>query len=101
MKDSKKILYIVVSIITLIITITGSTYAYFALSTSNNNAITGTTADVGLTLTVTKLKPNTNTTDYLVPQLESALGTAINNTNNCKDANTNTVCQVYKATLTN
>ena len=99
--NKKKIMYLTFGILTLIITITGSTYAYFALSTSNNNAITGTTADVGLTLTVTKLKPNTNTTDYLVPQLESALGTAINNTNNCKDANTNTVCQVYKATLTN
>ena len=99
--NKKKIMYLTLGILTLIITITGSTYAYFALSTSNNNSITGTTADVGLTLTVTKLKPNTNTTDYLVPQLESALGTAINNTNNCKDANTNTVCQVYKATLTN
>ncbi len=99
--NKKKIMYLTFGILTLIITITGSTYAYFALSTSNNNAITGTTADVGLTLTITKLKPNTNTTDYLVPQLESALGTAINNTNNCKDANTNTVCQVYKATLTN
>ena len=99
--NKKKIMYLTLTILTLIIVISGSTYAYFALSTSNNNSITGTTADVGLTLTVTKLKPNTNTTDYLVPQLESALGTAINNTNNCKDANTNTVCQVYKATLTN
>ncbi len=99
--NKKKIMYLTFGILTLIITITGSTYAYFALSTSNNNSITGTTADVGLTLNVVKLKPNTNTTDYLVPQLESALGTAINNTNNCKDANTNTVCQVYKATLTN
>ena len=99
--NSKRIIYISLVILTLIITITGATYAYFALSTSNNNSITGTTADVGLTLTVTKIKPNTNTTDYLVPQLESALGTAINNTNNCKDGNTNTVCQVYKATLTN
>ena len=62
--NKKKIMYLTFGILTLIITITGSTYAYFALSTNNNNVVTGTTADVGLTLTVTKLKPNTNTTDY-------------------------------------
>ncbi len=101
MRAKKKISYTIIGIIVLIITITGATYAYFALSASNSTTVTGTAANVGLVLNVEKIKPETNVVDNLIPQLESALGTAISSTYKCIDANNNAVCQVYKASLTN
>ena len=86
-------------IIIYFITVTGSTYAYFALSASSDNKISGTTATANLALTVSKVFPiNTNN---LVPQLESALGSAISSTYKCVDGNNNNVCQVYKITIKN
>ena len=86
-------------IIIYFITVTGSTYAYFALSANSDNKISGTTATANLALTVSKVFPiNTNN---LVPQLESALGSAISSTYKCVDGNSNNVCQVYKITIKN
>ena len=101
MKDKKKIRYAIIGIIVLLITITSSTYAYFAISASNSTAINGVAANVGLVLNVKKITPETSGVDTLIPQLESALGTAISNTYKCIDDNNNTVCQVYRARLTN
>ena len=86
-------------IIVYFITVTGSTYAYFALSVSSDNKISGTTATANLALTVSKVFPSN--TNNLVPQLESALGSAISSTYKCVDGNNNNVCQVYKITIKN
>ena len=86
-------------IIVYFITVTGSTYAYFALSASSDNKISGTTATANLALTVSKVFPSN--TNNLVPQLESALGSAISSTYKCVDGNSNNVCQVYKITIKN
>lgn len=86
-------------IIVYFITVTGSTYAYFALSASSDNKISGTTATANLALTVSKVFPSN--TNNLVPQLESALGSAISSTYKCVDGNNNNVCQVYKITIKN
>ena len=86
-------------IIIYFITVTGSTYAYFALSVSSDNKISGTTATANLALTVSKVFPSN--TNNLVPQLESALGSAISSTYKCVDGNNNNVCQVYKITIKN
>ena len=97
---NKKISYVVIAVLCLVITITGATYAFFALQISSNN-IVGTTANVGLILNVDKISPETQGMDDLIPQLESALGTAISSTHKCIDGNSNVVCQVYRATITN
>lgn len=94
-------------ILILFLSITGATYAYFAISATNNNTITGNAATVNLTLSVTKVFPTATSTNTgaMVPQLSvsgsssSPLSTALKN--GCVDANTNVVCQVYKISIQN
>ena len=104
-KDSKKIITVIVLIVTLMICETGATFAYFAVSAVNEGTMTGTAASVDLSLTVERVTPDTAkwnaSTKKMVPQTTSALGTAVNATNKCVDANSNVVCQVYKIDITN
>ena len=94
-------------IIILFFCITGATYAYFAISATDNTTITGAAATVNLTLDVTKIFPasNSSNTGVLVPQLStsasssSPLSTALKN--GCVDANRNVVCQVYQISIQN
>lgn len=99
--DSRKIFTTLVLVLTLMICTTSATYAYFALSATNNVA-TGTAATASLTLTVTEaaLKTTTNS-GVMVPQKEAYLGTAMNSTNKCIDGNANIICKVYTITVTN
>lgn len=99
--DTRKIFTMMIMIFTLMICTTGATYAYFAIS-ATNNVMTGTAATASLTLSVTQaaLKNSTNT-GVMVPQRESALGTAMNSTNKCVDGNNNIICKVYTITVTN
>ena len=103
--DSKKIFAMIVMIATLMVCTTSATYAYFALAPVSNNTITGTAASASLTLAVNRIAPSTSkwsaSTQKMVPQLDTVLGTAMNDTNSCVDGNTNVVCQVYEVTLTN
>ncbi len=78
--------------------ITGGTYAYYAL-TASNNSIAGTAGEADLSLEVVNQHPNNE--EYLVPQLEKGLATAISSNYNCVDDNNNTVCQVYSIKITN
>jgi len=80
-------------------TVTGGTYAYLAFTASDANTIVGTTATADLELVVERKLPSN--VGVMVPQLEEYLGSAISTTYSCIDGNGNTVCQVYKATLTN
>lgn len=100
-RNSKRIFITVTLILLLIISTTGATYAYFAISASNSTVVTGTTASVGLTLNVSEATLKTPNTGVMVPQLATAIGSAINNTNKCVDANGNIVCKVYEITITN
>lgn len=93
-------------LLTLFLSVTGATYAYFAFS-ATNNTITGRAATVNLTLDVTKIFPtdSSDNTGVLVPQLSvsgsatSPLATALKN--GCVDGNKNVVCQVYKINVQN
>lgn len=96
--DSKKIVTMLILVFTLMFCTTGATYAYLAFSATNNVA-TGTVAVSGLTLTVTEAALKSGNTSVMVPQLESALGTAMNGTNKCVDGNNNIVCKVYTITV--
>lgn len=92
---------LIVVIFTLIISITGATYAYFAIGATSNNVITGTAATADLGLVVTKNYPTVASTNtgVLVPQLNAYLGSAVNA--GCVDANSNIVCEVFTITVTN
>ena len=98
---NKKIGMLVVGIAVLLVSVTSATFAYFALSVNNATAVTGTTATASLSLSVEEQDLKTPNTGKMVPQLGAAIGTAINNTNKCVDANGNIVCKVYKITVTN
>ena len=90
--DSKKIFTMLIMVFTLMICTTSATYAYFALSVENN-AMGGTaaTANLGLSVVQADLK-NVDHTNVMVPQLETALGAAMNTTNKCVDGNNNVIC---------
>ena len=92
--DTKKISTLIVLILTLMFCTTSATYAYLAFSATSNN-MTGAIASSGLELTVTPADLQTTNTGFMVPQKESALGTAMNSTNKCVDGNKNIVCRVY------
>ena len=99
-KKKKKIISLVIITLILIVSIASATYAYFALSASDNETIGGTVGGVSLELTVSKELP-VSTPSTMIPQLESTLEDAVSNEYNCIDDNNNVVCQVYKATLKN
>ena len=94
-------------VLILFFCVTGATYAYFAISASNNGTITGTAATVNLTLTVDKIFPTASSenTGVMVPQLStsgsanSALANALKL--GCVDGNKNVICQVYKVIIQN
>lgn len=104
-KNFTKIQLTITLILILFFCVTGATYAYFAVS-ATNNIITGNAATVNLTLDVTKIFPAAgNNTGVMVPQLSvsgsdtSPLATALKN--GCVDGNSNIVCQVYRINIQN
>ena len=104
--NGKGIFYGVIGVATLIVAIIGATFAYFTASATNDTIIKGNAASVGLNLSVEKVS---NGDKGLVPQLETALSSAMKGVDkaanagndSCIDANGNTVCQVYKITVGN
>ena len=95
--ESVKNINLFLLIVVLILVISGSTFAYFAFSTTNN-VIGGNAGTVDLTLTVTKVLPTTNTTDDILIANFSELATNLNN--GCVDDG-DALCQVYKINLAN
>ena len=99
--EKKKKYAIVITFLVLMICITGGTYAYFAL-TASNNSVTGSVGGASLNLTVTKVYPTSeHNNKNMIPQLESTLDEAISLDHKCIDGNGNVICQVYSATVTN
>ena len=99
--EKKKKYAIVITFLVLMICITGGTYAYFAL-TASNNSVTGSVGGASLNLSVTKVYPtNEHNSKNMIPQLESTLDEAISLDHKCVDGNGNVICQVYSATVTN
>ena len=107
-KNKRKMLILVVMTLTLMVSITGATYAFFAISATNTTTITGTTAQVESDLIVTKILPTSNNagTGVMVPQYSVNLSTHANAlrsaiTGGCVDANSNVACQVYEIKFQN
>jgi len=102
-KDLKGITFLAVGILTIVVAIAGATFAWFAVTASNNNVIKGDSGYTAssLTLTVTETSAVASASKKLVPQLDAAVKTAANSTNKCIDANGNGVCQHYTITIKN
>ena len=96
--------YMIVAMLTLVVAIVGATFAYFSLSASNNDAIKGSAAKVGLSLEVTRLSDQAS--GDLIPLKKELLTNAVAGdtaTGNkmCMDKDGNTVCQIYELKVSN
>ena len=96
MKNNKKKLYLLVFIMAIVVALLTGTYAYFSVSvSSSNNAISGSIANVKISMNVKLLTKD----DKLIPLKESLLNEAAKA--QCQDSNGYTACQVYSITLNN
>jgi len=102
-KDTRALIFAFVAVLTIIVAITGATFAYFQATVSNNNAIKGNSGYVAnpLSLTVTEQSAVQSANKKLVPQLDAAVRNAANGTNKCIDGNGNAVCEHYSITIKN
>ncbi len=126
--DRKKITYVAIAILVLMITTTGATYAWLAIGATSANSMTGTVASAALNF---QLGSSNNTTsgvpsqvapvspyasDPMVPQrdyysstnvLQKAVtgvhptGVSGSTVYQCVDSNANVVCKVYTFTIRN
>lgn len=108
--NGRGIFYGVIAVATLIVAIIGATFAYFTATANNVGTVQGEAAVAGLDLSVELM--STEAVGPMVPQGEAGLQSAVvgidktpddgqNNPVACVDANNNTVCKVYKITVTN
>lgn len=95
--DTVKNINLFLTIIILILVVSGSTFAYFAFNASNN-IISGTAGNVDLTLTVTKVLPTTNDTDDILIANYEELPANLNAM--CTDGEY-ALCQLYRINLAN
>lgn len=106
MEENRKgtgVFYAVVGVATLVVAIIGATFAYFSASATNDTDLKGTTAS-GASLAIAITKVSDEATDKnMIPMLSTDLQKGVTGTasKSCIDANNNTVCQVYKVTVTN
>ena len=101
--DARVLMFSIIGILTLIVAISGATFAYFAATATNNNTIKGNSGYVAnpLTLVITESSAVASASLKLIPQVDSFIGNAANSTKKCIDTNGNAVCQHYKITVTN
>lgn len=106
MEENRKgtgVFYAVVGVATLVVAIIGATFAYFIASATNDTDLKGTTASgASLAIAITKVSDEA-TAKNMIPMLSTDLQKGVTGTasKSCIDANGNTVCQVYKVTVTN
>ncbi len=106
MEENRKgtgVFYAVVGVATLVVAIIGATFAYFSASATNDSDVKGSTASgASLAIAVTKVSDEA-TAKNMIPMLSTDLQKGVTGTSSksCIDANGNTVCQVYKVTVTN
>ena len=109
-KYNNKLLYVTVFVAALFVATISGTFAYFQASRSANN-ITGSIADVGITLTVNKLQPESNVSAApngvdLIPFDLISTSNAFNTSsltsaisNGCIDNDGFSACDVFKITV--
>ena len=100
--EKAPLIYAIVGVAVLIVAVAGSTFAFFSASATATNKIVATAASVGLELTLED--QTANATGNLIPIDEADLskGAAGYQTKGkCIDKNDNTVCKIYKISVTN
>ena len=100
--EKAPLIYAIVGVAVLIVAVAGSTFAFFSAQATATNKIVGTAASVGLTLTLED--QTANATGNLIPIDESnlSIGAAgYESKGKCIDKNGNTVCKIYKISVTN
>ena len=100
-RDRKGIIYIVVAILTLVVAVVGATFAYFMATQTNTTSLTGNAATINFGLKVERDESTDQTNGGLIPMSNTMVEKAVSATTPCKDDNGNSVCQIYKITLTN
>ena len=99
MKDkNKKIIFLIVCILIVVIIITG-TYAYFAAQATRENSVEGQTAVISFGLSIEKVTDSDVIKSGLIPMNDDYAPFAAKKL--CYDDNGNSVCQIYKISLTN
>ena len=99
--NGKGLFYGVIGIATLIVAIIGATFAYFTATQTNDNTITGNAASINFGLDVERAETTDQTNGGLIPMSNTMVEKAVSAETPCKDDNGNSVCQIYKITLTN
>ena len=118
--DSKKIFTILIMIFTLMVCTTGATYAYFAITTVTNTAMTGTAATVDVILTNNTTNNNISVPELIAPSISTYKTKPLipqysyrNSTNvlqkaltgagvdKCVDGNGNVICRAYTFVIKN
>ena len=88
--------YLIVIVMAIVVALLTGTYAYFSVSvSSSNNAISGSIANVKISMNVKLLTKD----DKLIPLKESLLNEAAKA--QCQDSNGYTACQIYSITVNN
>lgn len=106
MEENRKgtgVFYAVVGVATLVVAIIGATFAYFSARATNDTDLKGTTASgASLAIAITKVSDEA-TAKNMIPMLSTDLQRGVTGTasKSCIDDDNNTVCQVYKVTVTN
>ena len=114
--DTKKIITMIVMVFTLMVCTTGATYAYFAISATATNNITGVAASGNIEFSVTPTLVSPTSTYANLPMVPQY---AYNNSKNvlqlavtggkpsgstavpCVDDNGNVICKIYTFTIRN
>lgn len=106
--NGRGLFYGVIGVATLIVAIIGATFAYFTVSANitDNNNISGTTADVSNTTITGTLTRVTPSTEGLIPlktaDLQKAVtGDTATGKGQCIDKNGAKVCDIYTLTINN
>ncbi len=98
-KQRNKALFCSIIMVLMLIVVTSSTVAFFAIGKSDNETIVGESATEDLALSVSAI---TDVSKGLVPIKEADIAKGLKGEGSaCIDANGNTVCQIYKLTVTN
>ena len=102
-RQQKTLLLSLVGVLTMITAIAGATFAFFQVTATVDDKISGTAATIDFDLAVNLSSAAATENGKMVPQLDSAIQSAVTGTTNgsCVDGNGNTVCKVYTITITN
>ena len=95
------VFYGVIGVATLVVAIIGATFAYFTATQTNEDTITGNAASINFGLKVARAETTDQTNGGLIPMSNTMVEKAVTAETPCKDDNGNSVCQIYKITLTN